>query len=109
MQENIWFGLVSKKWAAMNSMHHTYGRSKTLIVQRLTTLQRQFQEASQALQEFGNPSLPQCLSEMNHPLDFTTMSAMVTAVVGKGQHKLKQQFEHNKKILKLDSTDHRLV
>ncbi|CAF5160112.1 unnamed protein product, partial [Rotaria sp. Silwood1] len=35
MQENIWFGLVSKKWAAMNSMHHTYGRSKTLIVQRL--------------------------------------------------------------------------
>ncbi|CAF4917226.1 unnamed protein product, partial [Rotaria sp. Silwood1] len=64
---------------------------------------------SQALQEFGNPSLSQCLSEMNHPLDFTTMSAMVTAVVGKGQHKLKQQFEYNKKILKLDSTDHRLV
>ncbi|CAF4989817.1 unnamed protein product [Rotaria sp. Silwood1] len=80
MQENIWFGLVSKKWAAMNT-----------------------------LQEFGNPSLPQCLSEMNHPLDFTTMSAMVTAVVGKGQHKLKQLFEYNKKMLKLDSTDHHLV
>ncbi|CAF1377576.1 unnamed protein product [Rotaria sp. Silwood1] len=109
MQENIWSGRVSKKWAAMNSMHHTYGRSKTLIVQCLTTLQQQLQEASQALQEFGNPSLPQCLSEMNHPLDFTTMSPMVTAVVGKGQHKLKQQFEYNKKILKLDSTDHRLV
>ncbi|CAF1344439.1 unnamed protein product [Rotaria sp. Silwood1] len=75
----------------MNSMHHTYGCSKTLIVQRLTTLQRQFQEASQALQEFGNPLLPQYLSEMNHPLNFTTMSPMVTAVVGK------------------DSTDHRLV
>ncbi|CAF5179409.1 unnamed protein product, partial [Rotaria sp. Silwood1] len=44
MQENIWFGLVSKKRAAMNSMHHTYGRSKTLIVQHLTTLQRQLQE-----------------------------------------------------------------
>ncbi|CAF1508489.1 unnamed protein product [Rotaria sp. Silwood1] len=77
MQENIWSGRVSKKWAAMN-------------------------KASQALQEFGNPSLSQCLSEMNHPLDFTTMSAMVTAVVGKSQHKLKQQFEYNKKILKLD-------
>ncbi|CAF4741277.1 unnamed protein product [Rotaria sp. Silwood1] len=109
MQENIWFGLVSKKWAAMNSIHHIYGRSKTLIVQHLTTLQRQLQEASQALQDFGNPSLPQCLSEINNPVDFTTMSAMVTAVVGKGQHKLKQQFEYNKKILKLDSTDHRLV
>ncbi|CAF4046239.1 unnamed protein product [Rotaria sordida] len=34
---------------------------------------------------------------------------MVTAVVRKGQHKLKQQFEYNKKMLKLDSTDHRLV
>ncbi|CAF1320118.1 unnamed protein product [Rotaria sp. Silwood1] len=91
MQENIWFGLVSKKWAAMNSMHHTYGRSKTLIVQRLTTLQRQLQE------------------DHKHYKNFTTMSAMVTAVVGKGQHKLKQQFEYNKKILKLDSTDHRFV
>ncbi|CAF4923486.1 unnamed protein product [Rotaria sp. Silwood1] len=66
-------------------------------------------KASQALQVFGNPPLPQCLSEMNPPLDFTTMSAMVTAVVGKGQHKLRQQFEYNKKVLKLDSTDHRLV
>ncbi|CAF3774115.1 unnamed protein product [Rotaria sp. Silwood1] len=37
------------------------------------------------------------------------MSAMVTAVVGKGQHKLKQPFEYNKKMLKLDSTDHRFV
>ncbi|CAF1278215.1 unnamed protein product, partial [Rotaria sp. Silwood1] len=106
MQENIWFGLVSKKWAAMNSMHHTYGRSKTLIVQSLTTLQRQLQEA---LQEFGNPPLPQCLSEMKPSLDFTTMSAIVIVVVGQGEHKLKQQFEYNKKILKLDSTDHRLV
>ncbi|CAF5147622.1 unnamed protein product, partial [Rotaria sp. Silwood1] len=69
------------------NMHQTYGRSKTLIVQRLTTLQRQLQEASQALQEFGNQPLPQYLSEMNHPLNFTTMSPMVTAVVGKGQHK----------------------
>ncbi|CAF1448651.1 unnamed protein product [Rotaria sordida] len=34
---------------------------------------------------------------------------MVTALVRKGQHKLKQQFEHNKKMLMLDSTDHRLV
>ncbi|CAF5031171.1 unnamed protein product [Rotaria sp. Silwood1] len=109
MQENIWFSLVSKKWAAMNSMHHTYGRSKTLIVQSLTTLQRQLQEASQALQEFGNPPLPQCLSEMKPSLDFTTMSAMVTVVVGQGEHKLKHQFEYNKKMLKLDSTDHRLV
>ncbi|CAF3904051.1 unnamed protein product [Rotaria sp. Silwood1] len=84
VQENIWSGRVSKKWAAMN-------------------------KASQALQEFGNPPLPQCLSEMNPPLDFTTMSAMVTAVVGKGQHKLKQLFEYNKKMLKLDSTDHRFA
>ncbi|CAF5162315.1 unnamed protein product, partial [Rotaria sp. Silwood1] len=86
-----------------------YGRSKQLIVQRLTTLQQQLQEASQALQEFGNPLLPQCLSEMKPSLDFTTMPAMVTAVVGKGQHKLKQLFEYNKKMLKLDSTDHRFV
>ncbi|CAF0984954.1 unnamed protein product [Rotaria sp. Silwood1] len=109
MQENILPGRVSEKWATTNSVHHLYGRSKTVIVQRLTTLQQQLQEASQALQEFGNPSLPQCLSEMNHPLDITTMSAMITAVVGKGQHKLKQQFEYNKKMLKLDSTDHRSV
>ncbi|CAF3827736.1 unnamed protein product [Rotaria sp. Silwood1] len=74
----------------MNSMNYTYGRSKTLIVQRLQTIQRQLQHA---LQDFGKQSFPQCLSEMNPPLDFTTLSAMVTAVVRKGQHKLKQQFE----------------
>ncbi|CAF1529434.1 unnamed protein product, partial [Rotaria sordida] len=109
IQENIWWGCVSKKWAAMNSMNYTYGRSKTLIIQRLKAIQRQLQQASQALQQFGNQPLPQCLSEMNPPLDFEKISAMVTAVVRKGQHKLKQQFEHNKKMLKLDSTDHRLV
>ncbi|CAF4817519.1 unnamed protein product, partial [Rotaria sp. Silwood2] len=109
MEDNIWSGRVSKKWAAMNSMYYTYGRSKTLIVQRLKTIQRQLQQASEALQQFGNQPLPQCLSEMNPPLDFTTMSAMVTAVVRKGQHKLKQQFEYYKKMLKLESTDQRLV
>ncbi|CAF5104125.1 unnamed protein product [Rotaria sp. Silwood1] len=72
-----------KIWAAMNSMNYTYGRSKTLIVQRLQTIQRQLQ---QALQDFGKQSFPQCLSEMNPPLGFTTLSAMVTAVVRKGQH-----------------------
>ncbi|CAF3907137.1 unnamed protein product, partial [Rotaria sp. Silwood1] len=39
-----------KIWAAMNSLNYTYGRSKTLIVQRLQTIQRQLQQASQALQ-----------------------------------------------------------
>ncbi|CAF4787036.1 unnamed protein product, partial [Rotaria sp. Silwood2] len=109
MQENIWSGRVSKKWAAMNSMNYTYGRSKNLIEQRLKTIQRQLQQASQALQNFGQQPLPQCISEMNPPLDFTKLNAIVTAVVRKGQHKLKQQFEHNKKMLMLDSTDHRLV
>ncbi|CAF3932390.1 unnamed protein product, partial [Rotaria sordida] len=109
IQENIWLGRVSKKWAAMNSMNYTYGRSKTLIIQRLKSIERQLQQVSQALQDFGNQPLPQCLSEMNPPLDFEKISAMVTAVVRKGQHKLKQQFEYNKKMLKLDSTDHLFV
>ncbi|CAF3331566.1 unnamed protein product [Rotaria sp. Silwood2] len=90
-------------------MYHTYGRSKALIAQRLKTIQWQLQAASQALQHFGNQLSSQCMSEMNPPFDFTTMSAMVTAVVRKGQHKLKQQFECNKNMLTLDSTDHRLV
>ncbi|CAF4105840.1 unnamed protein product [Rotaria sordida] len=91
IQENIWSGRVSKKWAAMNSMNYTYGRSKTLIIQRLKSIERQLQQASQALQDFGTQPLPQCLSQMNPPLDYEKLSAMVTAVVRK------------------DSTDHRLV
>ncbi|CAF2938974.1 unnamed protein product [Rotaria sp. Silwood2] len=83
LKDNIWSGRVSKKWAAMTT--------------------------SQALQHFGNQPLPQCMSEMNPPFNFTTMSAMITAVVRKGQHKLKQQFEYNKNMLKLNSTDHCLV
>ncbi|CAF1182228.1 unnamed protein product [Rotaria sordida] len=90
-------------------MNYTYDRSKTLIVQRLQTIQRQLQQASQALQDFDNQPLPQCLSGMNPPLDFTTLSAMVTAVVRKGQYKLKQRFEYNKKMLKLVPTDHLFV
>ncbi|CAF1557721.1 unnamed protein product [Rotaria sordida] len=80
----------------MNSMNYTYDRSKTLIVQRLQTIQRQPQQASQALQDFGNQPLPQCLSGMNPPLDFTTLSAMVTAVVRKAiqnRKKMEEQIE----------------
>ncbi|CAF1516280.1 unnamed protein product [Rotaria sordida] len=72
-------------------MNYTYGRSKTLIIQRLKSIERQLQQASQALQDFGTQPLPQCLSQMNPPLDYEKLSAMVTAVVRK------------------DSTDHRLV
>ncbi|CAF5003041.1 unnamed protein product [Rotaria sp. Silwood1] len=82
---------------------------KNLIEQRLKKIGRQLQEASEALRNFGQQALPQSISEMNPALDFTKLNAIVTAVVRKGQHKLKQQFEHNKKILILDSTDHRLV
>ncbi|CAF5127011.1 unnamed protein product, partial [Rotaria sp. Silwood1] len=94
IQQNIWSGRVSKKWAAMNSMNYTYGRSKNLIEQRLKKIERQRQEASEALHNFGQQPLPQCISEMNPLLDFTKLNAIVTAVVRKGQHKLKQQFEH---------------
>ena len=107
--ENIWSGRVSKKWAAVNSMYHTYGRSKVLVEQRCKTIERQFQEASQNLQQFIDQPLPQCMSELDPPFNFTTMSAIVTAFVRRNQHKLKLQFEHNKKMSKMDSTDHRLV
>ena len=106
---NIWSGRVSYRWAAMNSMYHTYGRSKKLIEQRLKTIARQYQEALQQLEQHANQQLPQCMSEMNPPFDFQSMLTMVIALVRKGQHKLKQQYEHNKKMLIFDSTDHRLV
>ncbi|CAF1319740.1 unnamed protein product [Rotaria sp. Silwood1] len=63
---------ASNLWSLKNINRTTSNNSST------TTSRR-----SEALQEFGNPPLPQCLSEMNPPLNFTTMSAMVTAVVGK--------------------------
>ncbi|CAF1331705.1 unnamed protein product [Rotaria sordida] len=109
IKENIWSGRVSTKWALMNSMYHTYGRSKQLIEQRLHTIARQLQEASPKIQEFSNQPLPPCILEMNPPLDFPFFVAIITAFVRKGQYKLKQQFESKKKMLILDSTDHRLV
>lgn len=109
IKENIWSGRVSKKWATMNCMYYTYGRSKQLIEQRLKTIERQLYEASQALKNFTDQPLPLFMLEMNPPLDLTKISAMITSIVRKGQHKLRQQFEYNKKILMFDSMDHRLV
>ncbi|CAF3304302.1 unnamed protein product [Rotaria sp. Silwood2] len=99
MKENIWSRRVFKKWAAINSKNYSYGRSKTLIKQRL------IQTAPQALHHFGNQPLLRCLSEMNPPLNYQAVPRMVIAVVRKGRQKLRQKFESNKKMLKFDSKD----
>ncbi|CAF4280521.1 unnamed protein product [Rotaria sp. Silwood2] len=103
MKENIWSRRVFKKWAAINSKNYSYGRSKTLIKQRL------IQTAPQALHHFGNQPLLRCLSEMNPPLNYQAVPRMVIAVVRKGRQKLRQKFESNKKMLKFDSKDENFI
>jgi hypothetical protein len=80
-----------------------------LIEQRRKKIQQQLLQAGNALKEFGEQPLPTWISQSNPPFDIQAMSAAVTAYVRKGQHKLRGQFERNRRMLIFDATDHRLV
>jgi hypothetical protein len=109
--ENIWNGRVSKKWAKENSICYIYGRSSTLIEQRRKKVAQQLLQAGNTLKEFEEQSLLKWISEngSDPPFNLQIMSSAATAFVRKGQHKLRRQFEQNKRMLALDSMDHRLV
>ena len=109
MSENMWKGRVSKKWAKENSMCSKYGRSLTMVEQRRKKITQQLQQAENTLKEFEEQSLPTWILECNLPFDVRTISSVVTAFVRKGQYKLRRQFEQTRRMLILDSTDHRLV
>jgi hypothetical protein len=109
MKDNIWTGRVSKKWAKLNSIGHAYGRSAALIEQRRIKIQQQLLQAGNTLKEFGDQNLPVWISQNSPPFDLQAMSTVITAYVRKGQHKLRQQFEHRRRLLIFDATDHRLV
>ena len=107
--ENIWNCRVSAKWAKENSICSRYGRSSAVVEQRRKKITQQLERAENAFKEFEEHSLPPWILECNLPFDVRTISSAVTAVVRKGQYKLRRQFEQNRQMLLLDSTDYRLV
>ena len=107
--QNIWNRRVSAKWAKENSICSRYGRSSAVVAQRRKKITQQLQKAENAVKQFEEQSLSSWMLECNLAFDLQTISSAVTAFVRKGQYKLRRQFEQNREMFVLDSTDHRLV
>ena len=109
MTENIWTSRTPKHVAEKNSICYTYGRSKTLIEQRLKQIQEQLQQAQNAVQLFEKQIIPKAAPYIHCSSEMQVLSSIVTKFIREHQQKLQNKFEYKRQILILDATDHHLV
>ncbi|CAF4332929.1 unnamed protein product, partial [Rotaria sordida] len=87
--------------ADANSMCYTYGRSKTLIKQRLEKYKLQCEKGQQAIHEH--------MEQVPLILDMETISNLINNLINQDQHQLRLEFERRKTMLRLNAEEHRLV
>ncbi|CAF4771192.1 unnamed protein product, partial [Rotaria sp. Silwood2] len=101
MTKGIWNGRVSKKVADANSMCHTYGRSKTLIKQRVQTYKLQCEKIQAAMNE-----------HMKHApvnMNLQNMTTIINNLIQNDQYELQLELNRRKTMLQLDAEEHKLV
>jgi len=109
MTQHIWTGRIAKHVAEKNSQCYTYGRSKTLIEQRLKQIQEQLQQAQNAVHLFEQQIISKAAPYIHCSSDMQVLSSIVTKFIREHQQKLQNKFEYKRQILILDATDHHLV
>ena len=109
MTRNIWTGRIQKDVAAKNSICYTYSRSKTCIEKRLKTIQKQLQEAQNALESFEHEILSKSSYDIDCCSEIRSLSSIVYTFIDEKQQKLRDLFEYEKQMLIFDANDHYLV
>ena len=107
--QNIWKGHMANHLAEKNSVCSTYGRSKTLIEQRLKQIAQHLQQAHHAIQEFEEDVLSKCAQYNECFLALKKLSSIIHQFVQEKQRPLQHEFEYKREILIFDATDHQLV
>jgi hypothetical protein len=104
MTQNIWEGHMDKHLAEKYSIVPTYGRSKTLIEQRLKETEKHLQQIADAVQQSHEQFRASRWYTWSDKLLLT-----VGEFVNEKQKPMEHEFRYEREILLLDATDHQLV
>jgi hypothetical protein len=107
--QNIWKGRVSKHLAEKYSVCHTYGRSKTLIGQRLKQIEQHLQQTQDRIEQFEQEILSKCTHSNDCCTAMKELSSIIHQFVQGKQQPLQREFKYKREMLILDATDHQLI
>lgn len=107
--QHLWNGHLAKHLAEKYAICHRYGRSKTLIEQRLTQIARQLQHVHNDIQQFEEETFSKYSLDTDCASVMRRLSSILRQFVQEKQRPLQQEFEYNRHMLILDATDHQLL
>ena len=107
--QNIWKGHMANHLAEKYSVCSTYGRSKTMIEQRLKQIEQHLQQAHHAIQQFEEDVLSKCAPYNECFLALKKLYSIIHQFVQGKQRSLQHEFEYKREILIFDATDHQLI
>ena len=109
MTQNIWHRRLSKHLSEKYSISHTYGRSKTVIEQRIKQIEQHLQQVQSAIKHFEEEIVSKCSHDDNC---FSAMKKLFTIIhqfIQEKQQPLQDEFQYKREMLILDTTDHQLL
>lgn len=108
MTQNIWKHRRSKHQAAKYSIDYTYGRSKTIVQQRLKQIKQHLQNSQNAIQEFETNICSKSTQSEHCVCAMKKLFSVVHQFVQEKQQLLHYEHEYKREMLVLDATDHQL-
>ena len=109
MTQNIWKGHISKRSAEKYSISNTYGRSKSLIEQRLKQIEQHLEKAQNAIDQFENEFAYKYDENLVYCLKVKELYTILYRFVQEKQQPLQHEYKYKREILLLDATDHQLL
>ncbi|CAF1614944.1 unnamed protein product [Adineta ricciae] len=101
LTQGIWHGHASKTSAEKYSICNIYGRSKSVIEERIRVIEKHLQQAQDAITQFEQNH--DCLSVLKE------LNTSIYQLVQEKQQVVKDKFEYQRKMLLLDATDYQLL
>ncbi|CAF1672078.1 unnamed protein product [Adineta ricciae] len=100
---------MSKTSAEKYSICHTYGRSKSVIEERIRVIEKHLKQAQDAITQFEEKILSEC--EQNHDClsVLKELNTIIYQLVQEKQQIVKDKFEYQRKMLLFNATDHLLL
>jgi hypothetical protein len=103
LTQGIWHGRVSKKMANVHSMCLAYGRTKTLIQQRLQKYKEQLEYVRNEIDQYVNKVSSDNKNDMNK------ITYVINNLIYQDQYPLRIELERRRHMLQFDAKEHQLV
>ncbi|CAF1682510.1 unnamed protein product [Adineta ricciae] len=100
---------MSKTSAEKYSICHTYGRSKSVIEERIRVIEKHLKQAQDAITQFEQKILSECEQNRDCLSVLKELNALIYELVQEKQQVVKDKFEYQRKMLLLNATDHQLL